>query len=84
MLELDQFSHACRSGRSALYRATLSLPSLLLWLAAILSALLPAPCASARAPWQGDIIHLAPGKAPEILPRPLALSRAVSLTQQEN
>jgi thiol:disulfide interchange protein len=29
-------------------------------------------------------IHYAPGKAPEILPQLLTLSRIVSLTQQEN
>lgn len=78
MLELEHVSHACPSGRSALYRATLSLPSLLLWLAAVLSMLSPAPCASAQAPRQKDIA------TQFIASQLLTESRVPSLAQQEN
>jgi DsbC/DsbD-like thiol-disulfide interchange protein/cytochrome c biogenesis protein CcdA len=55
MLELEQVRDADPSGRRALYSATVSMPSLLLWLAAILAVLLPAPCAFAQVPRQRHI-----------------------------
>jgi hypothetical protein len=77
MLELEQFGRAFPGGGRALYRATLSFPSLLLWLAGALSLLMPAPCALAQAPRERLVAahFVAPTDEP---------ARVVSPIQKEN